>query len=190
MVQMSHLTKLLALLLLITSTAAVAQDAAAPVASPSPNRAFRYQTLMRRLESGAIVSGTVSSAPAAAASQPETAEQPVDQSFEFKRDALVRATAFVQQGDSTRAMAVVDEVGKKLGASDPFVDELQGTVLTLKKDYAAAEKSFRTLLLKLPDSSVAQFNLAEVIFLQRHYDTAEQSFAQLESKMREIDPAL
>lgn len=93
-------------------------------------------------------------------------------------------------GDHAGAAAIVDEVEKKLGPKDAFVDELRGTLLTLKKDYAGAEASFRAMLEKAPESHVGRFNLAEILFLQARYEEAERTFAAIESARREADPAL
>ncbi len=117
-------------------------------------------------------------------------EQPKNELSSFIRDALPRATTLARAGDHAGAAAVVDEVQTRLGPKDPFVDELRGTVLTLKKDYVAAEASFRAMLEKAPESHVARFNLAEMLFLQARYDEAERAFAELESARREVDPAL
>ena len=108
----------------------------------------------------------------------------------LQRDALERATALARTGDHAAAATVVDELQGRLGPKDPFVDELRGTVLTLKKDYAAAEASFRAMLEKAPDSHVGRFNLAEMLFLQARYDEAGRTFAAIESGRREADPAL
>lgn len=127
----------------------------------------------------------VAPAPAASAdTKPENAPS------SFNRDALQRAAALARAGDHAGAAAVVEEVRTKLGPKDPFVDELRGTVLTLKKDYAAAEVSFRAMLEKAPESHVGRFNLAETLFLQARYDEAERAFAEIESARHEADPAL
>lgn len=117
-------------------------------------------------------------------------EKPPSESSSFIQDALARATTLAHAGDHVAAGAVVDEVAKRLGPKDAFVDELRGTVLTLKKDYGAAEASFQAMLEKAPDSHVARFNLAEMMFLQARYDEGERAFAALESTRREADPAL
>lgn len=108
----------------------------------------------------------------------------------FNRDALQRATTLARASDHAGAAAVVEEVQIKLGPKDPFVDELRGTVLTLKKDYVAAEASFRAMLEKAPESHVGRFNLAEMLFLEARYDAAERTFAEIESARHEADPAL
>ena len=132
--------------------------------------------------------GTPPVAPPAPA--PGAGEQAKNELASFIRDALERATALARAGDHAAAAAVVDEVRAKLGPKDPFVDELRGTVLTLKKDYSAAEASFRAMLEKAPESHVGRFNLAEMLFLQARYDEAERTFAAIESARREADPAL
>ena len=117
-------------------------------------------------------------------------EKPQNELSSFIQDALARATTLAHSGDHAGAAAVVDEVQKRLGPKDPFVDELRGTLLTLKKDYAAAEASFKAMLEKAPASHVGRFNLAEIMFLQAQYSEAERGFAAIESGKRETDPAL
>ena len=127
---------------------------------------------------------------APASSAPGAGEQPKNESPSLSRDAHARATTLARAGDHAGAAAVVDEVLARLGPKDPFVDELRGTVMTLKKDYSAAEASFRAMLEKTPESHVGRFNLAEMLFLQARYDEAERTFAALESARHEADPAL
>lgn len=116
--------------------------------------------------------------------------KPVDEVKVFKRNAVEQAANFVRQNNRSGAEGVIDSVEKKLGPEDPFVDELRGTVLTLEKDYAAAESCFQQMLKKVPDSHIGRFNLAETVFLEARYEEAEHHFATLESSRREIDPAL
>jgi tetratricopeptide (TPR) repeat protein len=118
----------------------------------------------------------------------QSAAHAIDPVLRFKRDAAARASALASQGNGTAAQSVIDEVRKKLGAQDPFTEELQGTVLTVEKDYPGAEASFRALLQKAPDSPVGQFNLAEVLFVQGRYGEAEKWFASVESARRAADP--
>ena len=117
-------------------------------------------------------------------------EKPQSELSSFIQDALARATTLAHSGDHAGAAAVVDEVQKRLGPKDPFVDELRGTLLTLKKDYVAAEASFKAMLEKAPESHVGRFNLAEIMFLQAQYSEGERAFAAIESGKRETDPAL
>ncbi len=116
--------------------------------------------------------------------------KPVDEIKVFKRNAVEQAANFVRQNNRSGADGVIDSVENKLGADDPFVDELRGTVLTLEKEYTAAEGCFRKMLTKVPDSHIGRFNLAETVFLEARYEEAEHYFATLESSRRDIDPAL
>lgn len=127
---------------------------------------------------------------APAATVPVASEPPKNETPSLNRDALGRAATLARAGDHSGAAAVVDVVLARLGPKEPFVDELRGTVLTLKKDYTAAEASFRAMLEKAPESHVGRFNLAEVLFLQTRYDEAERTFAAVESVKRDADPAL
>jgi tetratricopeptide (TPR) repeat protein len=104
-------------------------------------------------------------------------------------EALERATALAKAGDFPAALAVAEDLRKRLIISDPYPDELAGTVLTLKKDYPAAEASFREMLKHAPESHIGRFNLAEVIFLQTRFAEAEKAFADLEADRSQIDPA-
>ena len=139
-------------------------------------------------DSAASKTGPPPAAPAAPVQS--AAEQAKNELASFIGSALERATTLARAGDHAAAAAVVDEVRAKLGPKDPFADELRGTVLTLKKDYTAAEASFRAMLEKDPESHVGRFNLAEMLFLQTRYDEAERTFAAIESAKREADPAL
>jgi tetratricopeptide (TPR) repeat protein len=116
--------------------------------------------------------------------------KPVDEIRVFKRNAVEQAANFVRQNDRSGADGVIESVEKKLGADDPFVDELRGTVLTLEKDYTSAEGCFRKMLTKVPDSHIGRFNLAETVFLEARYEEAAHYFSTLESSRREMDPAL
>jgi tetratricopeptide (TPR) repeat protein len=106
------------------------------------------------------------------------------------RSALEHASQLCRDGDYPAAAKVVEEVEARLGAADPFVYELRGTVLSLQKDYAGAEMEFRRMQERAPASHVARFNIAETVFLQARYDEAERDFAALEATKREPDPAL
>ena len=123
--------------------------------------------------------------------QPTVASESADgQILAFKREALERATALVRSGDPAGTDRILEEVRQKLDKADPFLDELQGTIFTLKKDYAAAETAFKAMLAKAPGSPVGQFNLAETSFLQHRFSEAEQRFAALETDRRPVDPAV
>lgn len=100
------------------------------------------------------------------------------------------ATSHARRGDFKSAMRVIGEVKENLGPGDPFVYELGGTVLVMKKDYPGAEAQFKKMLARSPDSVTGRFDLAETIFLQGRYEEAETSFAYLDTLERDSDPAL
>jgi len=133
-----------------------------------------------------VASGSVQAASEVSPGSAEKAS-PV---LEFKRDAVRRASEFARNGETSAAAAVVEEVAKRSGRTDPFPDELRGTVLVLERNYEAAEKSFRVMLSKDPESYIGQFNLAESIFLQHRFEEAERVFSAVESQRSGADPAL
>jgi predicted Zn-dependent protease len=102
---------------------------------------------------------------------------------------LDRALGFAKTGDFAAAEIAIHQAVEQFGAGNPFIDELCGTVLAMKKDYAGAEKCFAAMIEKLPKSYVARFNLAEMVLLQGHYERAESAFAFIELSRRPVDPA-
>jgi len=194
-----------------TSAAPVTQvpgtTAPAAAASPaSPSFRPRFETVLRHLETDALLSpgtepaASATSGTAAAAHASGTAAGPapgtaavtgtVDPVLEFKRAALIQGSAYARRNDFASAMKILAVVKKKLGPEDPFVDELKGTLLVMKKDYAGGEVSFRKMVTKLPDSVTGRFDLGESIFLQGRYEEAEVTFAYLDELERDHDPAL
>jgi tetratricopeptide (TPR) repeat protein len=106
------------------------------------------------------------------------------------KDAYHRAAALANDGNLAGAQKVVDEFGDAQGRSDPYYDELQGTVLAIAKDYPAAQAAFERMLAKTPNSHIGRFNRAEMIMLQARYDDAEKEFAAVEELASGRDPAV
>jgi tetratricopeptide (TPR) repeat protein len=121
---------------------------------------------------------------------PAPASAPADDPLAANRLAVRRANELAGAGDFAGALKVVEETVTRLGPKDPFPDELRGTVLARKKDYASAEASFRAMIEKAPESKVGRFNLAEVIFVTGRYGEAEKGFGALETECTGGDPAV
>lgn len=144
--------------------------------------------------SAAGVEGAQESAPAQKTEDiqtpsPETKAAPTKPKS-LQAESLEHATQMARAGDFDGAVALAEQLRLRMVASDPFPDELLGSVLTIKKDYVNAEKSYRAMLVKAPNSPIAHFNLAEVIFLQTRYEESEEMFAALEATQSQTDPAL
>lgn len=81
-----------------------------------------------------------------------------------------------------------DDALKKLAVADaalpddPFIQNLLGAAYTKKKDYATAQKYFEKSLAKAPDFFPAQFNVGELLFLQRRYAEALDYFEKMQTK--------
>jgi len=75
-------------------------------------------------------------------------------------------------------LSMLKELEKKT-PDDPFVLNLIGAAYTKKKDFAAARPYFDHALAKVPNFFPAQFNLGELIFLERRYPEALEFFRQL-----------
>jgi tetratricopeptide (TPR) repeat protein len=107
------------------------------------------------------------------------------------RQALDKASDLARAGKHDVAEQVIEETLVRLGPADPFVEELQGTVLALERKFPEAEASFRAMLKKSPDSPVGHFNLAEMMLMQHQYAEAEHEYAALETARRaHFDPAM
>lgn len=107
-----------------------------------------------------------------------------------ERKGYLEATEFAKAGDFGKAMDIAKTLRGKMLDSDPYPDELEGTIYVLKKDYPSAEAAFRRMLEKAPDSRVGKFNLAEVQFLQKKYEEAEALFARVEAAENDRDIAI
>jgi tetratricopeptide (TPR) repeat protein len=107
----------------------------------------------------------------------------------YRREALHRAVTLAQAGNRAGAAAVIAEAAGRVGAGDPFIDELQGTVAVVEKDYRAAMESFHAETVKAPDSPVAWFNFGEALFLLGQYQAAEHAFSLVELQRHAGDPA-
>ena len=151
----------------------VASSAPTPVQFAAGIEKLRYEAVLRRLETDALVSSGSAAITGTNASQGSFDAKPGGNSVEavtqFKLQCLKLATAQARRDDFPSAIRVLASARKELGAADPFVDELEGTLLVMKKDYAGGEVSFRKEVDKAPDSVAGRFNLAETIFLQRRY---------------------
>jgi Flp pilus assembly protein TadD len=172
----------------------VASSAPTPVQVAGEIEKLRYEAVLRRLETDALVSSGTTAITGTSASQGSPDAKPGGNTAQgltqFKLQCLKLATAQARRDDFRSAMKVLASARKELGAADPFVDELEGTLLVMKKDYAGGEVSFRKEVEKAPASVAGRFNLAETIFLQGRYLEAETSFAYLDALERDRDPAL
>jgi len=81
------------------------------------------------------------------------------------------------------ALAKLQEA-EKTSPDDPFVINLIGAAYTKKKEYGTALSYFEKSLSKDPNFFPAQFNIAELDFLQTNYPAALERF----NKMLERDP--
>lgn len=66
--------------------------------------------------------------------------------------------------------------------NDAFVQNLLGAAYTKKKDYGAAQVYFDKALQQQPDFFPAQFNIGELLFLQRRYAEALEFFQKMQGK--------
>ena len=100
-------------------------------------------------------------------------------------EAKERAT----EGKLAEALDIVERYRQAKGETAQYF-ELKGTVLTLGKDYEAAEKAFGDLLLRAPDSYVGRFNRAETMMLLGRYAKAESEFAIVERDQSALAPPI
>jgi Tfp pilus assembly protein PilF len=79
------------------------------------------------------------------------------------------------------ALAKLTELQKQR-PDDPLVLNIIGSVYTKKNDYTAAENYFRRSLEKQPNFFPSQFNLGELLFLQKKYAEARDHFQGMRAK--------
>ena len=77
------------------------------------------------------------------------------------------------------AMAKLKEADK-MTPDNPFILNMLGAVYTKKKELAAAKSFYDRALAKTPDFFPAQFNVGELLFLERRYPEALKFFRQLQ----------
>jgi predicted Zn-dependent protease len=79
------------------------------------------------------------------------------------------------------ALAGLQELQKQR-PEDPLVINLIGSVYTKKQNYQQADEYFRLALLKSPDFFPAQYNLGELLFLEKKYAEAREHFQAMRAK--------
>jgi tetratricopeptide (TPR) repeat protein len=67
-----------------------------------------------------------------------------------------------------------------LNPHDPEAYGARGNIYAAKRDWEAAERDFRSVLTIDPNNTKAQFNLAEMSFMEKKFDMAKAGFAALE----------
>ncbi len=71
---------------------------------------------------------------------------------------------------------------EKLQPNSPFIDNLLGAIYTKKNEFATAKTYFEKALDLSPGFFPAMFNLGELLFLQKQYPQALESFSKMLSK--------
>jgi predicted Zn-dependent protease len=102
---------------------------------------------------------------------------------EVRKVATEAVLEDIQAGNLDAAEKNARQLLKDL-PDDPAVLNLLGSVQTKKKDYAAARETFGKALAAEPGFFPAQFNLGELLFLEKDYAGARSHFAA----MRRDDP--
>ncbi|MEI8292965.1 MAG: tetratricopeptide repeat protein [bacterium] len=82
------------------------------------------------------------------------------------------------QKDYNKALEKLGNL-EKARPEDPLVLNLLGSVYSRKKDYPTAEAYFRKALSRNPAFFPAQFNLGELMFLQKQYGEARDHFQSM-----------
>lgn len=95
------------------------------------------------------------------------------------RLAIESAIADFDAKNYEAALKKLEAINAKV-PDDPFVLNLMGAAYTKKKDFATAQKYFEQALEKSPNFFPANFNIGEILFLQRRYPAALAHFQRIQ----------
>ena len=118
---------------------------------------------------------TVANAPSAAeAAAKRTDDLPSDPEEKYKVTYIRAAQAF-SRNDLENAIKFL-ELAEQSKPAQANTANLRGAIYTRQRDWPKAQAAFEEALKLQPDLPMAQFNLGEVLFLNKKYPEARERF--------------